>query len=555
LDRRLTAILAADVVGYSRLMGEDETGTLAALRRFRTELLARSLNSHSGNLIKSMGDGWLLGFASAADAAACALYLQHALKDHETLKLRIGVHIGDVTFEEDDVYGDGINIAARLQEMVPPGAVLISHDTMRLLDGVAGSDFADAGRHRLKNIEKDMTIHVWPAKLSAELTPKAETAKGHKPRLFAPPFGFRGGADEELLAEEITGTFATQMGRMTGIELVMDAAEANYRLDGAVQAAGKRRRLIAHVIYQAEEKRLASEQYDVSGEDAFAIAEECASRLYNDVRVAINHHDGYLASRKDLDSMTVEELLTLGMYKTLQTDAKSWHDIRPLMDLVLAAEPDNVTALGQWSHSILADHLYGIKKTDEALQAEAWAKLDRAQHLNRLSAYVHLVRSNLTLTFKNDVDEALYAAERSIEINPKFAFGYAAWGDALVAAGHYREGIEKVQLAFDMNPQGGYIHLRYHGLGLGWFGLGDYAEAAKQMQNADRTVPNVPLFVLSSISSLWHSGDTDKARALSSELIAACPNIQLRDLHLNYWHDEEVAARYISGMLNAGIPE
>lgn len=436
-----------------------------------------------------------------------------------------------------------------------PGAVLISQDVQRQLDVVAGRSFADAGRHRLKNIQKDMTVHVSPAEFSAQLAPKGETVGGHKPRLFAPPFSFRGGEEEEILAEEITGTFSTQMSRMMGIVLVLSAAEAEYRLDGMVQAAGERRRLIAHIIYQAEEKRLASEQYDIAGEDAFAIAEECAGWLYNDVRVAINRHEGHLASRQDPDSMSVEELLTLGMHKTLQTDAQSWHDIRPIMDRVLAVEPDNVTALAQWAHSILADHLYGIKKTDEDLQTEAWAKLDHAQHLNRHSAYVHLARSDLTLAFKNDADEALYAAKRAIEINPNFHFGCRALGMALVATGEYRAGLEKIQTSNDMSPKGGFTHIGYHGLGLGWFGLGDYSEAAKQIQNADRTVPNVPLFILSWITSLWHSGNTDKGLALAAELIAAHPNIRLRDLHLTYWSDEEVAARYVFGLREAGIPE
>ncbi|MFP6746459.1 MAG: adenylate/guanylate cyclase domain-containing protein [Alphaproteobacteria bacterium] len=120
MERRLAAILAADVVGYSKLMGEDEAGTLMALRQFRRAILALALDNHNGNLTKSMGDGWLVEFASAADAVACALHLQTELTDHETIKLRIGVHIGDVTFEDEDIYGDGVNIASRLQEMAPP---------------------------------------------------------------------------------------------------------------------------------------------------------------------------------------------------------------------------------------------------------------------------------------------------------------------------------------------------------------------------------------------------------------------------------------------------
>ena len=114
MERRLAAILAADVVGYSKLMGQDETSTLAALRELRRELLVPTLEEYRGNLIKSMGDGWLVEFPSSGDAFACAMQMQEALKEHETIKLRIGLHIGDVTFEDEDIYGDGVNIAARL---------------------------------------------------------------------------------------------------------------------------------------------------------------------------------------------------------------------------------------------------------------------------------------------------------------------------------------------------------------------------------------------------------------------------------------------------------
>ena len=135
MRRKLAAIVSADVVGYSRLMGEDEANTLAALRQWRAELFGPIVEDHRGKIVKSMGDGWLVEFESAVDAVTCTIQVQENLSGHEVLKLRIGLHIGDITHADGDIYGDGVNIAARLQEIAEPGAIVISDVTRRSIDG------------------------------------------------------------------------------------------------------------------------------------------------------------------------------------------------------------------------------------------------------------------------------------------------------------------------------------------------------------------------------------------------------------------------------------
>jgi len=152
LQRRLAAILSADVVGYSRLMGADQAGTLAALRHARGAVFEPNVAAHHGRVVKRMGDGWLVEFASAADAVTCAIAVQEGLADQETIKLRIGLHIGDIAHEDEDVYGDGVNIAARLQEISVPDGIVISDIVRRSIDGNLAASFADLGKKDLKNI-------------------------------------------------------------------------------------------------------------------------------------------------------------------------------------------------------------------------------------------------------------------------------------------------------------------------------------------------------------------------------------------------------------------
>ena len=156
--RRLAAVLAADIVGYSKLMSEDETATLAALRDFRAKSVHPFTTQHRGEIVKSMGDGWLISFASVQDAVSCAIKLQAALEPHEVIKLRIGIHTGDVTRQDEDIFGDGVNVAARLEAMAPAGGVALSDAAYAMLDGTLRPGFADQGEQALKNIDRPMRV-------------------------------------------------------------------------------------------------------------------------------------------------------------------------------------------------------------------------------------------------------------------------------------------------------------------------------------------------------------------------------------------------------------
>ena len=171
-DRRLAAILAADIVGYSALMAEDEAGTLEALRRLRRELFHPAVAGHRGKVVKDMGDGWLAEFASAADAVNCAVQVQNGLIGNATIEVRIGIHIGDITHEDEDVYGDGVNVAARLEALAEAGAVAISDAVYGALDGTLQPSFDDTGEQVLKNIPR--SVRVWVR--TATPTPAMPTA-------------------------------------------------------------------------------------------------------------------------------------------------------------------------------------------------------------------------------------------------------------------------------------------------------------------------------------------------------------------------------------------
>ena len=220
-SRKLAAIMAADIVGYSRLMAENEADTLARLRRFRRELLEPSVSEHAGSIIKNMGDGWLAEFDSIVGAVNCATAIQERLSQDEGLAIRIGIHVGDIIHENEDIFGDGVNIAARLQQIAAPGAVIVSGDVFKLIDRKTGTDFEDLGIQRLKNLTVDTAVYGWApetVKGQSLLSQSSNEDAGNSVPIILVEELHVSGSEEE--AEELRYELLLLMSRRTGIKVV-----------------------------------------------------------------------------------------------------------------------------------------------------------------------------------------------------------------------------------------------------------------------------------------------------------------------------------------------
>ena len=246
-ERRLAAIVSADVVGYSRLMGEDEDGTLARLRAHRSELIDPMIGQHGGRIVKTMGDGLLLEFAEATAAVRCALAIQEGMAarnegmpEERRIVFRIGINLSEVVVEDGDIFGDGVNLTARLEAMAEPGGLLVSealHDAVG--DGLEVA-FADSGKRTFKNIANPVRVWSWPR-------PLPETRENRKP--FVAVAKFDGGREEERrLAEDLRDDLTAALARLTGLEVTLDRRKADYLIQGGVRLAGGRSRISAQLI-------------------------------------------------------------------------------------------------------------------------------------------------------------------------------------------------------------------------------------------------------------------------------------------------------------------
>ena len=309
VERRLAAVLAADVAGYSRLMGADEVGTIAALKSHRRELVDPTIAEHKGRIVKTTGDGMLVEFASAVDAVNCAMTVQSEMRKRSAgaalaITFRIGINIGDIIIDGDDIFGDGVNVAARLENECEPGDVLVSGSAFEQVRGKTEFAFDDLGERPLKNIERPVRLYsVRAAGIDGASTAvasgskrRAEPSAADKPSIAVLPFtNMSGDPEQEFFADGLTEDIITELSRFHDLLVISRNSTfvykgkpikmqeiarefgVNYVLEGSVRKVGNRVRVTVQLIDAETDRHIWAERYDRELEDVFAIQDEMNS--------------------------------------------------------------------------------------------------------------------------------------------------------------------------------------------------------------------------------------------------------------------------------------
>jgi adenylate cyclase len=341
LQRRLAAILSADVVGYSRLMGMDEAGTLSRLRALRRELIDPTIAVHSGRIVKLMGDGALVEFASAVDAVTCAIEIQRQLREHDAsgseadpIRFRIGINVGDIIIDGEDILGDGVNIAARLEGIADPGGISISEDAWRQVQGKVAANFVEIGEQSLKNIARPVRVYRLEFGGQPSTQPTAPTLSlPDKPSIAVLPFDNMSDAAEDVyfadgIAEDIITELSsypdlfvvarnssfTYRGKAARVTDVARELGVRYVLEGSVRRAGNRVRISAQLIDAASDKHLWAQRYDRSLEDLFSVQDEVTQSIVAVLPARMEAAAFEHASRKTSSSLDAYDHLLRGKY-------------------------------------------------------------------------------------------------------------------------------------------------------------------------------------------------------------------------------------------------
>ena len=538
VERRLAAILAADVAGYSRLIGADEEGTLARLKAHRRELIDPKITEHRGRIVKTTGDGFLVEFASVVDALRCATEVQAAIAERDgaaspdsRIEFRVGIHMGDIVVEDGDIFGDGVNIAARLEGLAEPGGICVSARVQEEVAGKLDIAFDDIGEPELKNIARPVRVYrVAARRVAPPSAPPAALPLPDKPSVAVLPFtNMSGDPEQEFFADGIAEDVITALSRYPSLfviarnscftykDRVVDVKQigrelgVRYVLEGGLRKAGNRIRVTAQLVEAETGKHVWAERYDRELADIFAVQDEIAEAVTVSVAPAIAHAERQRAVRKPPHNLDAWAAYQRGLWHlshvTAGENALAEKFFRQSIEL------DPAFAGG---HTGLAYALANAGNTfqqmdfNEAMGA-AEASARRAVALDATDAEAHAVLS-ATLGGRGDIAGALLEAEHARSLSPNLASAHGALSMLLIYSGRAREGIAAHQICARLDPRDPRLGWRLHRVALGHYFIGEYAAARDAAELAISAYPEFPTPYRILAAALGQLGESDEAK-------------------------------------------
>jgi adenylate cyclase len=478
MERRLAAILAADVVRYSRLMERDEAGTLALLETRRRDVLEPLVVRHHGRIFKLTGDGALAEFSSAVNAVRCAIELQYEmagasddLLEDRHITLRIGINLGDIVVEGGDCYGDGVNLAARLEGLAEPGGICISQSIHDQIGGKIDARFTDCGEQYLKNIARPIRVWRWVSEAGATATePRRGAAAARnrdRPAIAVLPFvNMSGDPEQEYFSDGITEEIITDLSRVSGIFVparsssfiykgtaaaiaqICDALGVRYVLEGGVRKAGERVRITAQLIDGQTGGHLWADRFDRNLTDVFAVQDEIAKRIVDSLEVTLLSSERHAIEKAPTKNLEAYQFYLRGRQFLHHYTKSSWQIAQRMFRRAIDLDPEYARA-----HAGLADcdcHLYLVSHSDAAPES------------------------------------ILAASAKALALDPDLAEAHASRGLALAAVERYEEAEQELQTAMELDRS---LFESCYFLGWAYKAQAKHAEAAAAFERACEIQP------------------------------------------------------------------
>lgn len=580
VTRRLAAILAADVAGYSKMMSADEAGTLAAMRQIWSEVFNPAVARRQGRIVKMIGDGALVEFHSAVDAVECAVAVQRAMDERNLaterpVEFRIGINLGEIVIDGDDIFGDGVNIAARLEGQAPKRGILVSDAVHDQVSGKIGVTFSYAGEISLKNIDRPVRAWRWDAGEGAgakQLRDITSTLPADKPSIAVLPFTVMGNdPEQELFADGLVEDILTTLSKLSGLSVIarnssftykgraVDARQVarelgvRYILEGSVRKAANRMRITAQLIDATSGLHVWADRFDRDLSDIFAVQDEITLRLATEMQVRLT--EGEQARLRYTTTTNVEawNLWIEGLCHDRRPKSPATHlQARRCWEKALALDPNSavLNALLGDIHYSNARHGWSGEDRETSLK-KADAYIARALELDPDCADAYRSASGVLL-LRSQFKEAAAAARKAAQLGANLPDVLVFGGFVLTCCGHAVEAIGQIERALALNP---IYHAWYLGvLGNAYRLAGRKDEALAAFRGYHARSPG---FGLADIVMLQEQdGKLEDARETTTQLVAARPGFTVTSwLRTQFRVDTEQLAADTASLRAAGVPE
>ncbi|RWP44055.1 MAG: adenylate/guanylate cyclase domain-containing protein [Mesorhizobium sp.] len=573
MEQRLAAILAADMAGYSRLMEADESGTLARLRTHRIELVDPAIAKNKGRIIKTTGDGMLVEFQSVTDAVKCAVEIQQRMKRRNSdvpqerrIEFRIGINLGDIIFDDDDIFGDGVNIASRIEQLADVGGICVTAAVATQIADRLEIAMEDLGEKTLKNISRP--VRLYRVGFDSHVLPEVEAKRSiSKPSIVVLPFNnMSGDPEQEFFADGLTEDIITELSRhhelfvisrnssfvyknrAVNVREVAEKLDVQYLVEGSVRKIGNRVRVTVQLIDTANDAHIWADKYDRKLDDIFAIQDEVTAAIAATLpgRVEAAQRD-QLARAKPANMAAYECVLAAKVLHhrgTIEDNERA----QTLIGRAVALDPDYAHAHA-WRACILGQAwVHNWCKDRDAVWNDIMAALDRALALDDNDADVHRILAAVNVN-NNELTTARYHQERALALNPNYDLVVVQQGELLTWLGRPEEGIEWIRKAMQLNPH--HPERFWSHLGKAHFAARQYGEAIEAFMH------------LSTMDSVQHAFAAACYGWLGDEIAAAAHLRKIKTLDPQFDLDSFIATLHYAqksdvqhvreGLLKAGI--